>query len=433
TSKAYTILQAGCGVTGRFSSINTLGLQGTSPFYGGALTYTGTEVLLTVEADFSLAGLTGNEGQVVTQLSSLTDPTSSQLQMLNALLGLNVTETDIALSQMAGEPHVVDLLQTEYRNRQFLRKLSAPLYNQMMHRDELGGNKKPTAPGLSFWSKGSAFFNSDAWSDLSVGRSMQPNDGDAYGYNSAGYSVTLGTQKEVRPEVTVGGAAAYDYDLNRYHVGGSGTMNTVNAGLYGLYRPEQYYVFADLAVSYTHSKLNRPINLDTLAYSADSTAKITQAALYVETARDLTLKTSLPILIQPFVGFELGSYWQPTLTETGAGDLDLIFENQHQNRMNTRMGTHMSFQSTIHPNTRLDVDLAWQYRWAGYNDTMTAQFSTFGSEFTTIGLPRYRSTFDGAVRMVKTLNKAWNVSGEVASDTRMSSTRAKVGVTMRLN
>ena len=228
-----------------------------------------------------------------------------------------------------------------------------------------------------------------------------------------GYEVTGGLQKTFCGDLTVGIAGSYEHDKVDFKHGGKENFNSYFGGLYGLYRPADYYVLADLSYGYTTSKLARHIHLNGLDFHAHSKPKINQFTFYAEAGMDLCLCS---MLIQPFVGIEVDSVWRKHLRENGARDLNLtVFKRDHTNAF-SRLGLHLTTNSCP-GDFSFSVDLAWLYRLNGEKNRLNQRFNDFGSSFTIAGANLNRNSFEGAITASKVICDNWRIylqaSGEV--------------------
>ena len=80
---------------------------------------------------------------------------------------------------------------------------------------------------------------------------------NARGFRSEGYDISFGAHTRLTPFWTVGGAGFYEHDFFHYNVGGTGRSNTGLGAIYTLYRPCDYYFFADVTFGARDHRVSR--------------------------------------------------------------------------------------------------------------------------------------------------------------------------------
>lgn len=396
----YTILEADGGISGKFDKAIGQQVNGDAALYIPVLTYDANHVFMTLDTSIFTATKTYNQRQVARQLDGITDPTPSQLVVLNKMIGLSQPQARHALNQMSGQQHAADLLVVETINRQFIRRLFDPL------RDIVGSDPCIRESyeiddccdrcGVDVWLEGSGTYLT------------QKGGSNTTGFKFDGGEITLGAQKTFDCDLTAGIAASYEYDYIRYHVGGKGSLNSFLGAIYGLYRPACFYILSDLSFSYSTNRIKRPIELGTLKYQTKSTPKISQVTAYGEFGIDYRWED---LLIQPFLGIEAGHYWRTSVHEKGAGDLDLMIKSRKRTGVNSRFGVHLSAPN-LPSEFNLYIDLAWICRWTEHSNIMDQRFKTFGTDMCIQGLDLPQNTFEGTVAITKEICECWDFFAE---------------------
>lgn len=402
----YTIVTSSGGVMGTFAGVTATNISGNPALITPMLSYDPNHAYLSFQTTAANAGNTPNEIAVGQQIDLIQNPTPSQLQILNALINLSPEAARLALSQMSGEQHTADLQISELINRQFIRRLYDPIRSII--------TTSPCDCPDSFWPFSDFCFNDldlhcETWLAGSGGHTKVRGNGNAHGFKSTGYEITLGIQKTWYQAWTFGLAGSYEVDDVRYNIGGSGKMRTWLGGIYGLYRPAGYYVLTDLAYGYSQDTLRRHIQIGTLSFDARSKPKMSQLTFYAEAGIDWQWNC---FLIQPFIGLEVDSYTRHRLSESGAGDLNLFIGKKDRNNTQSRLGTHLTYDA-LPGEFDLSIDLAWQHRFATSKNALIEHFATFGTNFTVEGVPLGKDGFEWDITLSKDFCSNWNVFAEV--------------------
>lgn len=212
-----------------------------------------------------------------------------------------------------------------------------------------------------------------------------------HGATLDGYEITGGIQDTLYDNCTFGVAASYESDTLNYKGWGHGRSHTWLGGIYGLYRPEGYYVLADVAYGYSQNKVHRNIEIGTLSYKTTGKPNASQVTFYGEIGADWAYDC---FLIQPFGGIEVGSYWRQQFTEKGASPWNLAIHKKNGTAVSSRLGVHLTMNEFYC--TTLSLDLAWMKRLTSSKNTIHGHFTDFGDSFNTFGLHGNNNSFDGA-------------------------------------
>lgn len=398
--KTYTILKADGGILNRFDSVINLPTGAGAALYNPILSYDANHVFMNLEAAIINAAKTYNQRQVARQLDGITDPTDSQLKILNKMINLSHQQARHALNQMSGQQHAADLLVVEVVNRQFIRRLFDPL------RDIVGSD-----PCIREWYEMDCSLCSKIrpWFEGSGSYLTQKGGSNTTGFKYDGGEITFGSQKTFCCcDLTAGIAGSYEYDYIRYHLGGKGSLNTFLGGVYALYRPARFYILSDLTFSYSSNRMKRSIEIGNLRYQAKSTPKICQVTSYGEFGIDYRWED---LLIQPFLGIEAGHYVREKVKEHGAEDLDLTVKSRKRTSVNSRLGVRLNAPN-LPSDFNLYIDLSWIYRWTRQSNFIEENFDSFGTDMVIQGLPLYRNSFEGNLGITKEICDCVNFFAE---------------------
>ncbi len=381
----YTILTASGGVFGQFSNVTS---AETSPYFIPFLDYSDPNaVFLTVKTALINGAVSYNERQVATQLDSLTansDPDPELNSLLNALVGLSPAFLTDALDQLSGDPYTNDPFIVGTLNRQFIRRLYDPIRYLVTTSPEC----LPCTPDFELWIEG-------GWN-----RSFTQNDGNSFGFNLNGWEITLGGQKTFCDALTIGIAGSYEHDFVHYNIDSRGKLDSGFVGLYGLYRPEEFYLLVDLAFGYTNNRVQRFITIGDLDFATKSNPNIYDITFYGEGGFDIPATWAL---IQPFIGIEASGFFRPSFTESGAADLDLNLFKRNRGSATGRLGLHLTTAEIC--SFSLSFDGAWNYRLTSDQFLYNQSFVGFGTPFALEGVRLNRNSGEAAVTLSSQVNE----------------------------
>jgi outer membrane autotransporter protein len=402
----YDILHADGGITGTFTTVTT-----TNPVLIPKLTYNAQDVLLNLAANFPAIALTKNQKEVALQLNTITNPTSSEQELLNELISLagnpaTASLAQLALDEMSGQQYTHSLVIADFSSRQFTRRLYDPLRSIIT-----------TIP--SCCTEACACENSwglSGWLEAGGGRSFFDGNREARGFKMSGYEITGGIQKTLEECWTVGLAGSYDYENVHYNLNGRSKNYLGFGAIYGLYRPEDFYVWGDVAFGWDQQRLKRFIDVGSLHYEAHSKPKIYQGSAYLEAGVDYLCDC---VLIQPFLGFELGYFRRSHIHEHGAHPINLDISAKSHTNVYSNLGVHITTQVTEQEwleGVSFSLDLAWQCRLTSLDNKVSEHFRLFGDQFTIIGAPFARNSINGALTITKRFCEDWQCFVEASGE-----------------
>lgn len=394
TVVSSTILEAAGGLTGIFT-----GVTSDYPLLTAFLSYDANNVTLNLINTLAVIPVTYNERQIGTQLQLITDPTAIEDAILVGTTSLPVGEALQVLDEMSGEQYTSTLLTAEFANRQFIRRLYDPLRLIISTPQCLADTCCDEAP-----------LRLDTWVEGSGHQAYLQSGFNAHEVRISGYEVSVGAQMTFNTNFTMGAAFSYEMDHLHYDVGGSGRSNINLGGLYGLYRPNDFYVLGDFIFGYSADRVTRRIDIGALHFAPHSKPKVFQSGYYVEAGKDYLWKF---LLVQPFVGFEGGYYRFDRIVEENGDPLNLTIAKKSVSPAYTRLGLHL----TTHNRPcgwSFGLDLSWQYRLTAPGTNIDEQFQSFGTPFTLKGLKVQRNCFEVAANFSTALCDNWQLFGEVS-------------------
>lgn len=399
SSGRYTILHADLGVIGVYDGATTSNI-----FLTPLLTYDFNNVYLSFinQRRFFLSdAITCNQIEVATQLDALLDPTTDELDILNALASLTPGQIRLALDQMSAEAYTNQLLMAQLANQRFVRSLYNPL------RDIITNNVCECCDCDCCFSE-----PLNVWFQASSERThAERGKGNCTGrgFDEKGFELTLGAQTTLDCFWTIGSAFSYAKEEIDYKLCSNGKANNFFGGLYGLYRPCDYYLLADAVFGYRTERTKRHIGIGDLQFSAHGHPKSFQSDFYAEAGKDFLLSC---FLIQPFVGLDLGYYRFGRIREHGADILNRDIDGHGKFYGDTRLGLHLTAYDVAC--FCLTADIAWQYRFSQLNNVIHGGFSSFGTCFPIHGIHVNRNSIDAALNISTHVCDNWEVYATVS-------------------
>lgn len=391
-------LDGGFMINGRYTILTSDSLSGTySPtvltdlILTPELTYDAGNVYLDFRNAFIATGINQNSRNVAIQLTTITDPTPAEEELLTNIVSLSIQGMGEALNQLSGSLYSEVLLTTELATSQFVRRLYDPVRAFVTNYD-------PFCICCDDWE--TAF-----WVEAGGVFSSFNSSFEAPGVSNNGYQVSLGFQKTFDPSFLGGIAFSYEHTHSRFALGGSGNFDTFMAALYGVHRREECYLLADLVVGGNWNNVDRSFFVDTVEYFASGGPRGVQSLLYGEIGRNFRF---VSFIITPFAAFEAGYYSIYSFTETGSSPITLQFEDRSYGAVNTRLGTHLVWEDFSNC-VDLSIDLAWVYRCTSLSDYWSGSFVEFGEYFPILGSNLDPNSFEVLVNFEEDLSCGWSV------------------------
>ncbi len=296
--------------------------------------------------------------------------------MLNLLSGLNSVQGPAALATIAG---------TSYAGFGSVAVQSTQSFMNAFSTNAGGGQGSgrialaeacdvacdTDTPRWSAWGGGIGGFGAVAGSSAAPG----------YTYGLGGFAAGLDHRfdPKVLAGVTVGFSSA---SLNSQNVPGSGTSNTVQFGLYGVYNSGALYIDGLGGYARADNYMTRPISFPGLSRTAQGQTHADQFFGQVETGYRVELGVA-NTFVTPFARLQAFSSTQAAFAETGADSLNLNVAQQTTNSLRSILGAQFGGEVE---KLKLAVRLGWSHEYADLSRPVTASFvgaPTFG--FTTYG------------------------------------------------
>lgn len=394
----YKIVHADGGVSGRYDGVSTSEIiSGYTP----SLAYDSFNVYLVfVHGQFTFpAASTCNQKAVAAVLEAITNFTPDQTLVLQSLAALDTLSAQHALNQISGEQYTHLLSMAEVSGHQFLRRLYDPLRSIVT-----------TFP----------CFNTccccdptlDGWIEAGGGQTFLDGNVNCRGLKMNGYEITGGIQSTFCCDLTVGAALSYAHDQVQYRVGGHGNNRTTIGALYGLYRPQGYYLLGDIAYGISRDRINRPIHIGQTEFRSKSTPKILQGLAYAEVGLDLCFTCYPCLLLQPFGGIEVGIFHRNHISEDCDNILSLNISKRSKTNCHTRLGVHLT--TTGNACTNVSLDLAWQYLLTNPDNNLDLSLQGFANPFHIYGNPIGRNSLDAALTVTADIGYNWQLYAEAS-------------------
>jgi len=379
----YIIVTADGGITGAFTEAISLA------FITPTLTQDPNNVFLTIQAALSDAAEKCNQFGVAINLDTIIDPNTEQTLLISTIANSPLAAAQEALESLSGFQYANDVPLMNISMSRLLRRLYDPL--------------RPLVTGCNPCSPCDT--PCDRWTPwLETGYGFTSLDGNnSHRLNVDSYQITGGIQKTYCDDLTFGFASSYEYDNIKYR-DGKANHNSVFASAYGLYRPNAFYGLFDLVYGYSFNRLKRTIAAGDLHYKVHSQPNLNLLTLYGETGFDLNsdcLNTN-SVLIQPFLGIQIGKNWRGRINENQANGWGLTIDKQDWSTINSRLGLHFS---TCNLCDCIDAsfDTAWNQLLSSNKNSATARFKEFGNSFPICGNRLDNYSIDSALTLTTSL------------------------------
>jgi len=371
----YTILTAGSGVSGIFSSVTT------SNFMQPVLTYDSTDVYLTFYATLVNAAQTTNQYGVAKNLDGIIHPNALQNLLISSIALLPLDEAQSALESLSGFQYTNDVWFTEIATRRLFRRL----YDSL----------RPSV--IAYNNDNSCTLSCNPWTTwLETGYNFTNLRGSiAHNSSINSFQFTGGFQRYFCSDVALGLAGSYEYD-HIHDTDGKGNRNAGYVSAYGLYRPHRFYGLFDVAYGHAVNNVCRSIFAGNVSYNACSQPKLDTFALYGEMGVDFC---AYSCLIQPFLGIQYDQNWRRRIYEKQSEGWGLAINPYNWSSTNSRLGFHVSGWSRFRC-TDLSLDVAWNQMLTSTGNTTNGYFEDFGTTFEIDGNSLDRSSIDYALTLL---------------------------------
>ena len=452
TDLIYTVLTAGSR-SGTFASVkSTLAFLAPTAVYGDqtvAVTLARNnqplEAIATNATDAGVAKALdklspGNlvVGQLVTRAtvsSTQVDSTTKGLiiqavgseSAADAILEQSDAQNDLALSSLAGEGLVA---------AQNLAFSNASLFVEGIRQQSQSWLIGLPVPGASVVAKSGG---SSAWVNVQGGSSLLRGDGTNYGINSNGVNVQLGANYQINTQAMVGVAVGgSNSTFSVSDLSTSGNLSTVNLGIYGIARHEDFYAAGTLAYARNSATANRTVTVFDLNDKQKASFNIDTLSARLE----LGYRAETPLVnITPFAAVEPTWLWQSAFSES----------QQTGGNSDTSLGLNVRAQQTtslpaslgLQLDRRIDLENGWSLspvvRAAWIREFMPQRMFNAelqmapGETFTSYGLSAATNVAQFSLGLLVTDNKTVSsyVSGTAYASDRGQAWQAQLGVNIR--
>ncbi len=368
----YTIVTAVGGVEGTFTKATS------SAFIKPTLTYDPDNVYLTLQSALSNAAEKCNQFGVATNLDNIVKPNAAQTLLISTLVTLPLETVQEALESLSGFQYTNDVLMTNISTSRFLRRLYDPLRSLVTESDHCSPCDIPCNEWTPWLETGYGFTNLH-------GRT-------AHKLNLDSYQLTGGIQKTLCNHLTFGLAGSYEYGNIKYH-DGRANRNSAFASIYGLYRPQVFYGLFDIVYGYASNRLKRTIDVGNLQYKGRSKSNFNLFTSYGEVGFDLDTNC---VLIQPFLGIQIGKNWRGRINENHAKGWDLTIHKHEWSITSSRLGLHLS-TCNLYDCFDASFDAAWNQLLSSSKNSTVGRFKEFGDAFPICGNRLDNYSFDSAL------------------------------------
>lgn len=389
----YTIVTAAGGVSGAYTGTTS------SAFIDSILTYDPNNVYLTLESALLNAAERCNQFGTATTLDNIVNPNEEQTLLISKLAYLSLEKAQRALESLSGFQYTNDVLVTEITTSRLLRRLYDPLRSLVIARNSSSPCDIPCSQWTTWLETGYGFTN------------LHGNNSHKLNYDS--YQLTGGIQKTFSHDLTFGLAGSYEYDDIKYR-NGRADRNSQFVSTYALYRPNRFYGVLDLVYGHSSNELKRTIHVGNLHYKAHGKPNFNLFAFYVEAGFDLD---SEYVLIQPFLGIQIGKNWRGQINENQAKGWGLAINKYDWTSTSSRLGLHLS---TCNLCDCIDAsfDIAWNQLWSSRENSTVGHFRQFGDVFRICGNRLDNYSFDYALNFKACLSDGFKGYFELEGEWR---------------
>ncbi len=227
------------------------------------------------------------------------------------------------------------------------------------------------------------------WASLKGGTSMLRGDHGAAGVNASGAGVQLGLDHAMSPGMLVG--VALGVNNSSYSVNdraSNGTLNGLNAAIYGVARSDNAYLSATLAYAWSDTGLSRDIQVNQL--QSPQNGRFDSQVLSARLEAGYLAKLG-SLNVTPFIAIEPGWLWQSGFSEKNRDpamypvNLGLDVRSQQINSLPGSIGVQLDAQYPLDNGwaVRPVVRLAWIHEFSPTREA-SASFSLLPSQTFTI-------------------------------------------------
>ena len=311
----YTILSAGSGITGTFSSLTS-----TVPSLMNLL-YSDSSIEL-VYLPIQVTGISGDALNAARCFSSLnTIPSSDVAYVNNTLLNLSFESIEEAFTQM-GPAQFSTLTEVQLLNAILVRS------TYTRHMEEYCHKKDPSSGGyLRFWIDGVA-----QWQD-------QKKSGRQIGYTDTTGGGSIGLDYCMN-EFVLGIALSSTYDhLEVKNFGSKGNINSYYAGFYGKWSDVGFFLNTALIGAFNKYRNTRTLNFAQVVRDAHSTHNGNEWLGNLGLGYQVCLHH---FSCTPYINLDYVWQHENSYAESGAGSLDLQINSKNSMLVEGELGLTLS-------------------------------------------------------------------------------------------
>ncbi|MDB2614444.1 autotransporter domain-containing protein, partial [Chlamydiales bacterium] len=394
----YPVVSTDNGISGEYNSVSAFNLNlllSPSMVYDANNAY-----VLFTRIYFDFAAKTPNQKTVANQLEQCDNPTLPEFTFLSTLNSLPANEQQVVLNEISGQQYTTLILSSEMTSNRFLKHLYNPIRSIVT-----------TEPCSCFDSCSSLV---DTWFNLSLGQAFVSGNENTEGLKINHVGLCVGAQKAYADCLTFGASLFYNQDNVNYDVAGTGRNRSLFGALYGVYRPENFYLLANIAFGGGRYNVSRSIHLENEKYMAKGSPSIYQSLAYIEGGFDLPLPY---VLVQPFLGIKAVNYKQTNFNEYGDTIYNLNVSSVNKYNGYSRLGFHITGDPCCCLALSFDID--WKYYFASTTNNIHERFQSFcnlPNDFKITGLQNKQNSIEltGSVRY--SVYENLEFSGEVNSE-----------------
>jgi outer membrane autotransporter protein len=383
----YTILSAGGGVAGAYSSVTS-----NFAFLTPSLAYTANNVLLTLSlaqnAFSSFGGNTPNQRAVGVALDQSFPTSSGDFNtVLNAIAVLSTTQGPAALTAISGQPWADFGTMNVNNAAMFMNALGQQMAG--FHGGQPAGQRLALAQACEVESCDGVGPLS-AWASAlgGLGSVLGDSNASTLTYNLGG--AAAGLDYRFDPRFLLGIGTGYTHGtqwVNSFM--GQGWSDSVSVAAYGSFTQWGFYADALAGYAYSNNQLQRQILIPGLQQrTATGSTGANQFLGQVEAGYKVGIYAPAAATITPFGRFQISSVTQNAFSESGAQSLSLNVAQQTTNSQRTTIGADLGSSIGIGNDKKLDVAvrLGWQHEFADTGRPITAAFAGApGNSFTVFG------------------------------------------------
>ena len=389
----YTILNAGGGVTGAYSSVAS-----TLPFLQPSLSYDANNVYLTLQVGgFARQALTPNQAAVGSVLDAgALNATGDFATVLGAFSTMNAQQGIAAMNAISGQNYSAFSSTGIATTQVFMTNFANTVGGTSGGGTSGGSRRVALAEACDVACDTTASGRWGAWGGALGGFGVVGGTANAgtLTYSLGGFAA--GIDRRVTDELLVGVTAGFTSGMQ--WVGGfsgRGLSDTFQAGLYASYARDAVYVDGLAAYAYSDNRMQRQITIPGLSRIANGRTGANLFFGQVEAGYRFEIGGRADAYVTPFARLQGATATQNGFTESGAGSLDLSVAAQTTNSLRSVLGAQLGGAMDLGWREKLamQVKLGWGHEYADTGRPVTASFvGAPALPFTTYGAAPQRDS-----------------------------------------